>query len=31
VYQDLIVFSILIAFMLARPTGLFGARALQKV
>jgi branched-chain amino acid transport system permease protein len=31
VYQDLIVFSILIAFMLARPTGLFGPRALLKV
>jgi branched-chain amino acid transport system permease protein len=31
VYQDLIVFSILIVFMLVRPTGLFGARALQKV
>jgi len=31
VYQDLIVFSILIAFMLARPTGLFGPRALIKV
>jgi branched-chain amino acid transport system permease protein len=31
VYQDLIVFSILIVFMLVRPTGLFGARAPQKV
>jgi branched-chain amino acid transport system permease protein len=31
VYQDVVVFSILIAFMLARPTGLFGARTLQKV
>ena len=31
VYQDLIVFSILIAFMLARPIGLFGTRAIQKV
>jgi branched-chain amino acid transport system permease protein len=31
VYQDLIVFSILIAFMLARPIGIFGTRAIQKV
>jgi branched-chain amino acid transport system permease protein len=30
-YTDLIVFGILIATMLLRPTGIFGAPALQKV
>jgi branched-chain amino acid transport system permease protein len=30
-YSDLIVFGILIAVMLIRPTGIFGQRALQKV
>ncbi len=30
-YSDLIVFGILIATMLVRPTGIFGQRALQKV
>jgi branched-chain amino acid transport system permease protein len=30
-YSDLIVFGILIATMLIRPTGLFGRAALQKV
>jgi branched-chain amino acid transport system permease protein len=30
-FQDLIVFSILIVFMLVRPSGLFGTAALQKV
>src|SRR2546425_2756942 len=30
-YQDVIVFAILVVFMLVRPSGLFGAPALQKV
>jgi branched-chain amino acid transport system permease protein len=30
-WSDLIVFSILIVFMLVRPTGLLGTRAIQKV
>jgi branched-chain amino acid transport system permease protein len=30
-YSDLIVFAILIGFMLVRPTGLLGTRAIQKV
>jgi branched-chain amino acid transport system permease protein len=30
-WSDIVVFGILIAFMLLRPTGLFGARAIQKV
>jgi branched-chain amino acid transport system permease protein len=30
-YQDVIVFAILVMFMLVRPSGLFGAPALQKV
>jgi branched-chain amino acid transport system permease protein len=30
-FQDLVVFSVLVAFMLARPTGLRGAPVLQKV
>ncbi|HKN64329.1 MAG TPA: branched-chain amino acid ABC transporter permease [Gaiellaceae bacterium] len=30
-WSDIVVFAILIAFMLVRPTGLFGAKALQKV
>jgi branched-chain amino acid transport system permease protein len=30
-WSDLVVFGILILFMLLRPTGIFGARAIQKV
>ena len=30
-WSDLVVFAILILFMLLRPTGIFGARAIQKV
>ena len=30
-WSDLIVFGILILFMLVRPTGLLGTRAIQKV
>ena len=30
-WSDLIVFAILIVFMLVRPTGLLGTRAIQKV
>ena len=30
-YSDLVVFGILIATMLIRPTGILGKRALQKV
>jgi branched-chain amino acid transport system permease protein len=30
-WSDIVVFGILIAFMLFRPTGLFGSRAIQKV
>jgi branched-chain amino acid transport system permease protein len=30
-FQDLIVLSILIVFMLVRPTGILGSPALQKV
>jgi branched-subunit amino acid ABC-type transport system permease component len=30
-WSDIVVFAVLIAFMLFRPTGLFGTRAIQKV
>ena len=30
-WSDIVVFAVLIAFMLVRPTGLFGTRAIQKV
>ena len=30
-WSDIVVFGILILFMLARPTGLLGSRAIQKV
>jgi branched-chain amino acid transport system permease protein len=30
-WSDIVVFGILIAFMLLRPNGLFGSRAIQKV
>jgi branched-chain amino acid transport system permease protein len=30
-WSDIVIFGILMAFMLFRPTGLFGTRAIQKV